>query len=246
MDMNRTFSKTVDRLKQTVEEKRGENEAIIKAADRRKREVEVRINVAALHADMGDRYGVEQCAFGNYTVYDRVQNEVFETVAHLDVTKMIETGGGIILYGYPGTGKDHLMAAFMYKAIALHGYACRWINGRAWFALAKDKIIKEDKPERAMLKAEASPQILTIADPIPLSGAAISNWNLDLLYQVIDERYRARRPTCVTINLQSEAAIRDALSGPVADRLLHNATLLRCSWPSYRRPCVQKADQKRT
>jgi DNA replication protein DnaC len=235
--MEKTFSTIVDRLRGSGLTTAMHDEEI-KRAEQNDWNRRIGRHIANLENDMGPRYKYAECKFENYSIYDRMQSEIHEAVSKIDPNRLVETGGGIVLYGNPGTGKDHLIAALMYKAIATYGHACRWINGRAWFGRARDMIIKEDKPERIMLKAETSPAILTIADPIPLNGAHLSNWNLDLLYQVIDERYRSRRPTCVTINLHSEDAIRDHLSGPVADRLFHNATLLKCTWQSFRRKDV--------
>jgi DNA replication protein DnaC len=73
-----------------------------------------------------------------------------------------------------------------------------------------------------------------ISDPVPPVGE-MTPWQTTALYRLTDARYRAGRATWVTINATSLDDINARLTTPIFDRLRHDAELIHCNWPSYRK-----------
>lgn len=142
-------------------------------------------------------------------------------------------GGNVIIYGPPGTGKDHLLVSLARVAIVDLGAAVSWTNGQEMFGQFRDHI-GSDLPEWRMVRGYCRDQVLAISDPVPPKGET-SVYSANTLYRVLDQRYRHRQSTWVTINVATEKEASEHLGGPVFDRLLDNAATLFCNWPSYRR-----------
>lgn len=163
-----------------------------------------------------------------------LQLAALETVRKLqnNLRVHVEQGGNVILYGPPGTGKDHLMAALMHYAIAIHGINIRWCNGQDLAGEFRDAIDNET-PESTVVRRYTEAQVLAISDPVPPRGDA-TNYAAQMLYRILDCRYRNGRGTWVTVNVGNAEEAASGLSAPVFDRLRDNAVSVFCNWPSYR------------
>ena len=160
------------------------------------------------------------------------QNKVLSVLRSLVLPDVIREATPLVFCGPLGTGKDHLAVAMMYRVIDQMLVECRWVNGLELFGLSRDGMSR-DQPEEQLLRTYCDPVVLTISDPIPPKGDA-SAWNVGLLYRIIDRRYRACKPTWVTINCAGQEEMEERLSGQVFDRLKHGAYFLSCFWPSAR------------
>jgi DNA replication protein DnaC len=186
--------------------------------------------------------------FGDYEVTEEKaanrpsQAEVAKQVEDFafDLTQRVKTGrGGLVLFGRPGTGKDHLAVAAGYAAIFQHGYSVRWIHGLDLFAKAR-KIISTNGDEEHFIREFVKPKILILSDPIPPKGDA-SQYNADVLMRIVDRRYRSRKPTWLTLNVIDGEEAERRLASPIVDRVRHGSLCLECNWPSYRKPFSQVA-----
>ena len=192
--------------------------------------------VQTLATDLGPRYSPERATLDGFQIHDGkrqtpVVNRLREISAKLDM--FADDGGGLVFIGSVGTGKDHLAAALLYVAAGRFGLSCSWVNGRAVFQASRDAMTNEVS-EAELLRPFLKPAILCISDPVPVSGA-LTAWNTDLLYRVIDERYRYMRPTWMTLNVRDAAEADARLSPPVFDRLRDQAEIVSCFWASYRK-----------
>lgn len=188
--------------------------------------------IARLAKDLGPRYSPKRASFSVYQMYDEAQSEIIARLRRIvgDIGGFVEAGCGLVLYGWVGTGKDHLAAAMLYAA-AEHVNA-RWVNGRDVFGASRDAIA-EAKGEKQLIAELIEPAVVCISDPIPIVGE-LSAWNVDLLYRVLDQRARYLRSTWMTLNVTDVADARKRLTPPVWDRVRDNAELLSCCWPSFR------------
>jgi DNA replication protein DnaC len=189
---------------------------------------------------LGSRYA--QCSFANYMVYefglpdgdaDRpTQLDVREAVCDFAANLIIRSadGGGLVLYGRPGTGKDHLLAALMYWAVLRHGLTVKWVNGLELYGEAR-AVVAGNGNEEKFHRQLANPQVLAISDPLPPKGET-TPYQAEVVQRVLDHRYRHRRPTWCTMNVTGrEEAVR-RLATPIIDRLRHGSLCLLCEWKS--------------
>lgn len=142
---------------------------------------------------------------------------------------------GLVLYGDPGVGKDHLIVGVMWSAMQAD-MRCKYTNGGKFAALAMDQFGDARQPERIWLEEWTKPDILTISDPDGNRQSGLTDHVRDTLQKVVDARCGLGKPTWITINGHDPGTFAARLSERTWDRLLHKAWLLHCSWPGSRRP----------
>ena len=195
-----------------------------------------------LAGQLGSRYA--QATLDNYEIYDKPKGDV-ERRAQGDVLEAVRSwaeaiedhlrgGGGLVLFGRPGTGKDHLLAACLYWSILRHGWTVRWWDGAMLAQEIRSRVGSDRETEKGLVKELSEPQILAISDLVPVKGDT-SAWVADTLQRIIDRRYRRGVSTWATINVRDGREAEERLAAPVIDRLRHSSLCLQCDWESYRR-----------
>jgi DNA replication protein DnaC len=183
--------------------------------------------------DMGPRYSPERVSIETYRLYDLKQEQVLKQVRELvgRLPEMVKNAENLILYGPCGTGKDHLVAALLYRATGDHGIHSRYVSGQDFFATIRDRM---DAGQEAYFKSLKTPAILAMSDLVSPRRDPTA-WQIECLYRLIDHRYRDLKPTWVTLNVANAAEADESLTAPVFDRLKDNAHMIPCFWPSHRR-----------
>ena len=196
---------------------------------------------AAVAKEAGLRYSA--CTLDSYRVQEEStddkrlsQREAFDAFrAHVEtMPQWIMKGRGIVLFGRPGTGKDHLLMAAAYEAILIHGWEAKLVSGLNLYQGARDRIT-DGRSEMDFIGEYRKPRILILSDPVPPRGDA-SGWNTDVLYRILDRRYRDLKSTWVTLNVADGQEAEKRLAGALLDRMKDGALTLECNWPSYRKP----------
>jgi DNA replication protein DnaC len=131
------------------------------------------------------------------------------------------------------------MIAMLYEAVGV-GASCRWLNGQDLFGQFRDGM-DAGRAEEDILRKLTAPDVLAVSDPIPPVGCPTS-FNVNTLYRVFDRRYRALKPTWISMNALSPDDADNKLSEPVFDRVREAAEMFHCFWPSYR----ERTGKKRT
>lgn len=192
--------------------------------------------VRQLSLRLGKRYSPALASLETFKVSNVEQKSALDRVKAIlaDLKTSIEEGRGLLLYGSVGTGKDHLLAAMLYAA-TLAGFDCQWVNGQEIFSSFRDNMDSGER-ESTLMSRFVTPHVLGISDPIPplLDPNKPNAWRAELLYRVLDARYRDCKPTWVTLNAKSPEDADAKLSEPVFDRLQDKAEFIACFWPSYR------------
>lgn len=190
---------------------------------------------------IGVRYA--NCSIDTYRVTNEIQKKAITRLQgyFASMRENVEAGHSLIFYGPCGTGKDHLLAAAMFEACA-KGLQVYWANGLDWYGRVRDDIERTEQ----MIDTLVRPTILAISDPVPpavdggKADGELSAWRIELLQRVVDARYRAMKPIWITINVTGIQGLRDRLSTPLADRLLHGAYGIQIAGETARLPSSDK------
>lgn len=183
---------------------------------------------------IGERY--RDCRIDALDIYDERQRPVIDAVNGYgrNIADRVSSGESLVLFGTPGTGKDHILAALMRHAILNHGLTVEWKNGMDLYGDFRDAIDSKETRESRLIKNLVAPDILCLSDPIPPFGE-LKEYQASTLFRIVDGRYRQRKPTWMTLNVASGNEFASKVSEAIVDRLRHGATTLHCDWPSYRR-----------
>jgi DNA replication protein DnaC len=139
---------------------------------------------------------------------------------------------GVLLYGPSGTGKDHLLIALAVEAIKSDVPSFEWVNGQDLFGGARDLMDSHDS-ELMFVAKYSRPAVLILSDPVPIDGE-LTNHQANILYRIVDRRYRECRATWVTMNVKDSNDASKRIGAAIVDRLKDDALALFCNWPSYR------------
>jgi DNA replication protein DnaC len=186
------------------------------------------------------------CTLANYHCSGDSQRRAVAQISSFasDLPQRLQetNGGGIILFGEQGTGKDHLLFAALTAAIIDHGFTATWTDGIRMFHGIK-AAIATNSTERE-INRYVKPQILAISDPLP-PKAELTDYEHACLRDIIERRYSESLSTWITTNVQSAQEAKEKLTIPLLGRLMDRALEIKCDWPGYRRPCTtSKSNQK--
>ena len=186
---------------------------------------------ARLCRSLGSRYAT--CTLAAYECECEAQRKVVERLRVFvsQFSQRCAAGEGLLFLGAAGTGKDHLAVACLRHAVLDCGLTAEHISGAQWYSRMRDRI-GADAAEGDQLKRLTSCGVLLISDPVP-PRSELTQYQQQLLYAVVDERYRNLRPTWLTMNA-SGADVKRVLAEQIVSRLAHGAEVFVCDWPSYR------------
>lgn len=205
----------------------------VRAQEQHAANVRRETDLKALETALGSRYS--RSAVDSYAVYSAAQKSILARVDALAgrMSEIVANGTDILFMGTVGTGKDHLLARLLYRAVDV-GASVRFVAGQELYGRLRGTMDSASmESERKVLDDFCKPDVLAISDPVPPAGD-LSAWRREVLFRLIDRRYRARKGVWLTCNARSAAEADKMLSEPVWDRLQHGAEMLLCEWPSFR------------
>lgn len=190
--------------------------------------------LVGLAKSLGHRYATATLA--SYSVYDSAQRAVLDRLRNFAarMREHLSQGCGLVFFGRPGTGKDHLLAALLKIAVAGYSLRVQWFDGGRLYDEFL-RAVKVESPE-ALEKLQAKlrdPHILAISDPQPPAGV-LTDAQLRRLRDTIDGRYRDGKATWIATNLDSAELSKTILTTPLLERIKEGAALIDCNWPSHR------------
>lgn len=141
----------------------------------------------------------------------------------------VSSGESLLMLGKAGTGKSHLASAILQHIMPAH---C------GLYTTASDVIemVREtwrrdsDASQGKVMQLLATVPLLVI-DEVGVQYGTESEQNT--LFQIIDRRYRDRRPMVLMANLQA-SELKTLLGDRVYDRLREVSQVLQFDWDSYR------------
>lgn len=143
-----------------------------------------------------------------------------------------QAGSSMILCGNAGTGKTHLACAIAMHVIREHGGAAVYMTVSRAFRTVKDTYRRDsDTTEQQAISFLASPDLLVL-DEIGVQYG--SDTEKAILFEIVNERYEAMKPTILLSNL-ALPALTEYAGERVIDRMKENGgRLLVFDWKSHR------------
>ncbi|MGE6370611.1 ATP-binding protein [Planococcus kocurii] len=190
----------------------------------KKREVERLFSIS----DIGERY--QEASFNEFVMRKGAEN-AFKAATHYAENFTAYKLQSLILYGVPGNGKTHL-AASVHNHLQKQGKISIFVRmpdllGKIRATFDKGK----QESEEQILKALSICDLLIIDD---LGAEKLTDWVEDILYRIIDGRYRMKKPVMATSNLDPEL-LDGKLGRRIYDRLEEMSQPIENKATSYRR-----------
>jgi len=216
------------------------------AADRMRRRI-----WAEFVSQIGPRYA--DCSFDTFVTHGSAaeRTQQARVLAALrsyaqSIRDHLREGRNVVVFGPSGTGKDHLLVSLIRVArevVSVEGgeqrQKFRWANGMDVFANLRDVFNAESRTECSESHKWTSPPLLMLSDPLPPatggSPGELTPFQAAFLLRIIDARYRACRPTFVSISVAGGKEAATRMGSAVLDRLKHDALTCWCNWSSFRK-----------
>jgi DNA replication protein DnaC len=149
-----------------------------------------------------------------------------------DFEQVRKTGRSAIFLGMPGTGKTHIACAVAMAAMHKHNASALFVTVARAVRLVKDSWSKDsDRSESEAIELLTAPDLL-ILDEVGIQSG--SDFEKNLIFDVLNERYARRRPVILLSNLEPKE-ISAFLGERVMDRLREDgATVHAFTWSSHR------------
>ena len=176
----------------------------------------------------------ENRTFDNYTADGEAGAKALRVSREYatEFCERLKLGSSLILCGNAGTGKTHLACAIAQHIMKTHAMSAQYMTvGRA-FRMVKDTYRRDSgRTEQEVLSVFAAPDLL-ILDEIGVQYGSDTEKNI--LFEIVNERYEALKPTILISNLALKE-LTEYAGERVIDRMKENGgKLVPFDWKSHR------------
>jgi DNA replication protein DnaC len=186
---------------------------------------------------VGGRYAKADDLGRAFELYDARQKPALAAVRQYvaELASNIEHGRNLVLIGPSGVGKDLLASHVLLRAAIEHGY---WVGqGNATDLVRRSMVATKFARVRGDIEG---PAVFCVSD-IAYAALPRLDFETTLIGDLIDCRYRASKPTIVTLNAEGVDHGCALVGAPAMERLAESAVVISCVWPSYRRRQIEAA-----
>jgi len=173
---------------------------------------------------------------------DRFAAPVRRQVPRLCDGDFVERAENLLAFGLPGRGKTHLLCAIGHELIQRRGYAVLFVPA---FKLVQRLLVAKRE-----LEIEAALRRLDRFDAVLIDDIGYiqqSREEMEVLFTFLAERYE-RKSVMITSNLvfsEWDRIFQDPMTTACAiDRLVHHATILDMTGPSFRSDAAQAEQEQ--
>lgn len=188
--------------------------------------------------------------FDSFEPCSSAQQKVLQACREYASNVARDAGTGLWLIGPPGTGKTHLGSAIVRHLIDERSIGAAIFSGREIIRMLRSTWGKRSEAsdwtggddawpntEEGLIEDLGTISLLVIDE---IGASFGSDAEQVQLFEIIDLRYKHRRPTVLLSNLPAKG-LKDAIGDRSYDRLREGATVLPCNWDSYRgKPAASK------
>ena len=180
-----------------------------------------------------------EATFDSFNAVTAAQQKVLEACRQYAGSVDLKGGSGLWLIGPPGTGKTHLGCAMVRHAIEVRDTEAAIFSGReivrmlraTWGHRGQERDMDGRALTEEKLIFDLGHMPLLVIDEIGVNFG--SDAETVQLFDVIDLRYKHRRPTVLLSNLPAKE-LKAAIGDRAYDRLREGAQTLVCNWDSNR------------
>lgn len=171
----------------------------------------------------------QQCSFDNFIVREGTK-QVYKVTREYAKNFPPKKGSGLLLMGSVGNGKSHLAAAII-REVKNKGYFAIFANVPDTLSRIRATFDQgSEETESQMLDALRNADLVILDD---LAVEKQTDWKMEIIYQIIDSRYRAELPIVITTNANM-AQLRKCIGDRTFDRISEMCRFLVNRGTSYR------------
>ena len=148
------------------------------------------------------------------------------------IGRHIDNGHNVIFTGSCGTGKDHLMVGMVREAIKAGCYEIQYATAYEIYDSLREAI-RGNTSQAEVLGDLYRPKLLIISDVLPMNNA-LTDYEGEMLFRLLDTRHRRLKATWVNINVKSRAEAVAKIGEKILDRLEADGFTLTFEWADYR------------
>lgn len=142
----------------------------------------------------------------------------------------LDSSAGLIMIGKPGTGKTHLASAIVREVITEKQKVAKTTKVARLIREVKSSWSDRETTESNVIEEHTRPTLLVIDEVGVQNG---TDFERNILTEIIDERYSAMKPTILVGNLTLKEMV-EMTSERAIDRFKEGGKVLVFDWSSYR------------